>query len=88
MAVRTTLFPIIFLDPWRIEPEVCHDLHPNAKLNICANNATKIVLKSISFHSPKSQLKADPPKWIIGSIAFRTVVILGALVSLGRIFVK
>jgi hypothetical protein len=39
------LFPIIFLDPWWIEPEVCHDLHPNAKLNISANNATKIVLK-------------------------------------------
>jgi hypothetical protein len=30
---------------------VCHDLHPNAKLNISANNATKIVLKSISFYS-------------------------------------
>jgi hypothetical protein len=46
------LFPIIFLDPWRIEPEVCHDLHPNAKLNINANNAAKIALKSISFYSP------------------------------------
>jgi hypothetical protein len=27
MAVRRTVFCVLFVDPWRIEPEVCHYLH-------------------------------------------------------------
>jgi ribosomal protein L29 len=32
--------------------------------------------------------KTDLLKWIIGAIGFQTVVILGAVVSLGRVFAK
>jgi hypothetical protein len=33
MAVRETVFFVLFVDPWRIEPEMCHDLHLNANLH-------------------------------------------------------
>jgi hypothetical protein len=52
MAVRRTLFSVLSVDPWRIEPEMCHDLHLNANLNKNSNNAARIVLKSIRFHTP------------------------------------
>ncbi|MGH6831339.1 MAG: hypothetical protein ACREDG_09335 [Methylocella sp.] len=32
--------------------------------------------------------KTDLLKWIIGAIGFQTVVILGAVVSLARVFAK
>jgi hypothetical protein len=32
MAVRGTLFSVLFVDTWRIKREVCHDLHLNANL--------------------------------------------------------
>jgi len=35
-----------------------------------------------------TEVKADLLKWVIGAIGFQTIVILGALVSLGRIFAK
>jgi hypothetical protein len=35
-----------------------------------------------------AEVKADILKWIVGAIGFQTVVILGALVSLVRIFAK
>jgi hypothetical protein len=33
MAVRRTVFFVLFVDPWRIEPKMCHDLHLSANLN-------------------------------------------------------
>jgi hypothetical protein len=47
IAVWITLFPVLFVNPRRIDPEVCHDPHLNAKLNRNTNNATRFVLKSI-----------------------------------------
>jgi hypothetical protein len=35
-----------------------------------------------------AEAKADILKWVVGAIGFQTVVILGALVSLVRIFAK
>jgi hypothetical protein len=35
-----------------------------------------------------AEVKADILKWVVGAIGFQTVVILGALVSLVRIFAK
>jgi hypothetical protein len=35
-----------------------------------------------------AEVKADILKWVVGAIGFQTVVILGALVSLARIFAK
>ena len=35
-----------------------------------------------------AEVKADILKWIVGAIGIQTVVILGALVSLARIFAK
>lgn len=35
-----------------------------------------------------SEVKADILKWVVGAIGFQTIVILGALVSLVRIFAK
>ena len=35
-----------------------------------------------------AEVKADILKWIVGAIGFQTVVILGALVSLAKIFAK
>jgi hypothetical protein len=35
-----------------------------------------------------AEVKSDILKWIVGAIGFQTVVILGALVSLARIFAK
>ena len=35
-----------------------------------------------------AEVKADILKWLVGTIGFQTVVILGALVSLVRIFAK
>jgi len=35
-----------------------------------------------------AEAKADILKWVVGAIGFQTVVILGALVSLARIFAK
>lgn len=35
-----------------------------------------------------AEVKAEILKWVIGAIGFQTVVILGALVSLTRIFAK
>ncbi len=35
-----------------------------------------------------AEAKADTLKWVVGAIGFQTVVILGALVSLVRIFAK
>jgi hypothetical protein len=35
-----------------------------------------------------AEVKADILKWVVGAIGFQTLVILGALVSLVRIFVK
>jgi hypothetical protein len=51
MAVRRTMFSVLFVDPWRIDPEMCHGLHLNANRNKNSNNAATIVPKSISFHS-------------------------------------
>ena len=35
-----------------------------------------------------AEVKADILKWVVGAIGFQTIVILGALVSLVRIFAK
>jgi hypothetical protein len=35
-----------------------------------------------------AETKADILKWVVGAIGFQTLVILGALVSLARIFAK
>ncbi|MGH6842441.1 MAG: hypothetical protein ACREDV_10180 [Methylocella sp.] len=35
-----------------------------------------------------AEVKADILKWVVGAIGFQTIVILGALVSLARIFAK
>jgi hypothetical protein len=35
-----------------------------------------------------AETKADILKWMVGAIGFQTLVILGALVSLARIFAK
>ncbi|ATQ66482.1 hypothetical protein Ms3S1_00340 [Methylosinus sp. 3S-1] len=35
-----------------------------------------------------AEAKADILKWVVGAIGFQTLVILGALVSLARIFAK
>ena len=35
-----------------------------------------------------AEVKADLLKWVIGAIGFQTVVILGALASLGHVFAK
>jgi hypothetical protein len=33
VAVRRTVFSVFSVDPRRIEPEMCHDLHRKANLN-------------------------------------------------------
>ncbi len=40
------------------------------------------------FKAWLAELKADILKWVVGTIGFQTVVILGALISLVRIFAK
>jgi hypothetical protein len=49
MARRRTMFSIFFVDPWRIDAEMCHDLHLNANFNNNSNNAAGIVPTSMSF---------------------------------------
>jgi hypothetical protein len=51
MAIRRTIFSVFFVDPWRIDAEVCHDLHLNAKFNNYSNNAASIVPTSMSLPS-------------------------------------
>jgi hypothetical protein len=33
------MFPVLSVDPWRIDPEMCHNLHLNAKLDTSINAA-------------------------------------------------
>jgi hypothetical protein len=55
-----------------------------------ANLATKADLANLEarFEARLAELKADILKWVVGAIGFQTVVILGALISLVRIFAK
>ncbi|MCI0735786.1 MAG: CCDC90 family protein [Beijerinckiaceae bacterium] len=48
--------------------------------------ATKADLAKLE--SKIAEVKADILKWMVGAIGFQTVVIVGALVSLVRIFAK
>jgi len=55
-----------------------------------ANLATKAELANLEarFDAKLAELKAEILKWVVGAIGFQTVLILGALVSLVRIFAK
>jgi hypothetical protein len=46
VAVRRRMLSDFFIDPGRIEPEMCHDLHLKARLNKNSNNAARIVLEA------------------------------------------
>jgi hypothetical protein len=52
------------------------------------NLATKADLASLATKADLAEAKADILKWVVGAIGFQTVVILTALVSLGRFFAK
>lgn len=54
------------------------------------NLATKTDLAALKadLKADIAEVKADILKWVVGAIGFQTVVILGALVSLARIFAK
>jgi phage I-like protein len=49
---------------------------------------TEIADLRTEFKTKIAGTKTDLLKWIIGAIGFQTVVILGAAVSLARVFVK
>jgi hypothetical protein len=52
--------------------------------------ATKADLAAVAaeLKTGIAEAKADILKWVVGAIGFQTIVILGALVSLARIFAK
>jgi hypothetical protein len=52
--------------------------------------ATKADLMTVQsrLEAKIAEVKADILKWVVGAIGFQTVVILGALISLVRIFAK
>jgi len=52
------------------------------------NLATKIDIINLATRADLAEAKADILKWVGGAIGFQTVVILGALASLVRIFAK
>lgn len=52
------------------------------------NLATKADIVILSTKADLAEAKADILKWVVGEIGFQTLVILGALVSLGRFFAK
>jgi hypothetical protein len=52
-----------------------------------ATKADLLALES-RLEAKISEVKADILKWMVGAIGFQTVVIVGALVSLFRIFAK
>ncbi|WOJ89631.1 hypothetical protein RZS28_17890 [Methylocapsa polymorpha] len=52
------------------------------------NLATKADIINLATRADLAEAKADILKWVVGAIGFQTVVILGALVSLVRIFAK
>ncbi|MGH6812904.1 MAG: hypothetical protein ACREDM_11380 [Methylocella sp.] len=57
------------------------------KADLAAVKADLAALKA-ELKTDIAQAKADILKWVVGAIGFQTVVILGALVSLVRIFAK
>jgi hypothetical protein len=57
------------------------------KADVAAVKADLAALKA-ELEARIAEAKADILKWIVGAIGFQTVVILGALVSLVRIFAK
>ena len=46
------------------------------------------IWKFVALFAKKSEKSASILKWVVGAIGFQTIVILGALVSLVRIFAK
>jgi hypothetical protein len=50
--------------------------------------AVKAEIANLATKADIAEAKADILKWVVGAIGFQTVVILGALVSLARIFAK
>jgi len=50
--------------------------------------ATKADLANLATKADLAEVKVDILKWVVSAIGFQTVVILGALVSLVRIFAK
>jgi hypothetical protein len=57
------------------------------KADLAAVKADLAALKA-ELKAGIAEAKADILKWVVGAIGFQTVVILGALVSLVRIFAK
>ena len=57
------------------------------KADLAAVRADLAALKA-ELEVKIAEAKADILKWVVGAIGFQTVVILGALVSLVRIFAK
>jgi hypothetical protein len=57
------------------------------KADLAAVRADLAALKA-ELEAKIAEAKADILKWVVGAIGFQTVVILGALVSLVRIFAK
>jgi hypothetical protein len=52
-----------------------------------ATKADLVALES-KLEAKIAEVKADILKWMVGAIGFQTAVIVGALVSLVRIFAK
>jgi hypothetical protein len=57
------------------------------KTDLAALKADLAALKA-ELKADIAEVKADILKWVVGAIGFQTVVILGALISLVRIFAK
>ncbi|MGH6935201.1 MAG: hypothetical protein ACRED2_03290, partial [Methylocella sp.] len=66
-------------------PRPCEHSWRSASFDDCSCTAT---LPHIALKADIAEVKADILKWVVGAIGFQTVVILGALVSLVRIFAK
>jgi hypothetical protein len=49
---------------------------------------TEIAALRTELKTEIAAVRTDPLKWIIGAIGFQTVVILGALISIIKIFAK
>jgi hypothetical protein len=50
--------------------------------------ALELKISQLATKAELAEVKADILKWIVGAIGFQTVVIVGALITLVRIFVK
>jgi hypothetical protein len=48
----------------------------------------KTKISELATKAELSDMRADILRWIVGTIGFQTVVMLGALITLVRIFVK